>query len=122
MPGLVLMLKENAILDYDPEQKDWRFALFARVTEWIQEHDELEYVPVIAYDDRNDSDQAKYIWSLAEFMKVTDADLPAIFMIDPHTQKSIPFPVKMDKIENFSPELVISWANYQNALIDEQVI
>ena len=93
-------------------------ALFAKVTEWIQEYENVQFVPVIAHSDRNDDDAAQYVWSLADLMDIDDGDLPHIYLLDPHTQKSIPYPTKMDKLEDFSPEVVFAWAEYEKAIMD----
>ena len=58
MPALVLMLPEGALVDPNTDSRDWRLALFAKVTEWIQEYENVQFVPVIAHSDRNDEDAA----------------------------------------------------------------
>ena len=118
MPALVLMLPEGALIDPNTDSRDWRIALFAKVTEWIQEYENVQFVPVIAHSDRNDDDAAQYVWSLADLMDIDDGDLPHIYLLDPHTQKSIPYPTKMDKLEDFSPEVVFAWAEYEKAIMD----
>ena len=56
-PALVLMLPAGALIEQDAEHsKNWRVALFAKITEWIQEYDEVQFVPVIAHYDKDDTD------------------------------------------------------------------
>jgi len=73
---------------------------------------------VIAHEDREDADAAHYVWSLAELMQVDNADLPHIYMLDPFTHKAVPYPTKMDQIEDFSPELILAWADMVKAETD----
>ena len=42
------MLEEGAIVNHDPEnyKKDWRLALMAKITEWMQKN-ESNFVPII---------------------------------------------------------------------------
>ena len=48
MNGIVFLVEEGAIYNHDPENyaKDWRMALMAKLTEYMQENDSL-YVPIV---------------------------------------------------------------------------
>lgn len=118
IPAIILMLPEDGIKEYDPNSKDWRVALFANVVEKIQENDKLDFVPVIAHHDSLDHLAARYMWPLADFMKVENEDLPQIFFLHPDTHENVPYPVKMEKIEDFTPELILLWAQKEKAEID----
>lgn len=124
LPAIILMLPQGGITDYDPKSRDWRVALFAKVTELISQQDEKEFdfIPVIATDDRQDKLPSKFIWSLADFMKVKKEDLPQFYVLDPYSQKATPYPVKLLKMEDFSAEIIFSWAKYKNVEVLEETV
>jgi len=53
-PALVLMLEKDAFVDEKTDSRDWRIALMAKITEWVQEYDNIEFLTVIAHQDRED--------------------------------------------------------------------
>ena len=115
------MLPEGALLDEDLDHRDWRLAMFAKVIEWTQAFDDVHFVPIIAHSDRNDPDgNSIYVPSLSQIMKIDEEDLPHIYLLDAQTSKSIPYPKRMDEIHDFSPEIIMTWAEYMKAYQDEE--
>ena len=115
------MLPEGTLLDDEIDTKDWRLALFAKVIEWTQEYDEVPFVPIIAHSDLNDPDgNSVYVPSLTEIMQLNEEDLPHIYLLDAQSQKSIPYPKRMDDMKDFSPEVVFAWAEYMKASYDKE--
>lgn len=113
------MLEEDALLNYETQSRDWRLALFAQLTQWVQEDEtNMTFLPLIAHQDRNDQVADKYVFSLAEIMEVKDSDLPAIYMLDPMTHKAIRYPEKLDNVKNFTSWLIVTWANVVKAETD----
>ena len=51
-------------------------------------------------------------------MGIDDKDLPHIYLFDPQANKTEAYPIKMDKIEDFSPEIIFAWAEYTKAKMD----
>lgn len=47
-PALVFMLEAGALTNPETDARDWRLSLFAKITEWMQEYDNVVYLPVIA--------------------------------------------------------------------------
>ena len=48
--------------------------------------------------------------SMANFLGAEKNDLPHLYLFNSATEKAVPFPSKLDDINNFSPELVMAWA------------
>lgn len=42
------MLEAGALTNPETDARDWRLSLFAKITEWMQEYDNVVYLPVIA--------------------------------------------------------------------------
>ena len=111
-PALVFMLEAGALANPETDGRDWRLALFAQIVEILQEREDsiVNFVPILAHSDREDEGQLTYNWSLAEAMKIDDSDLPHIYMFEPTVMKAVPYPEKLDHVENFNPNVVLSWA------------
>ena len=123
IPALVLMLPEGGLADYSPEKKDWRIALFSRVTELIKETDTRDVLPVLAESDRAAEGKGPLkIWPLSEFLKYEDADLPMLYLLHADTISTVPYPVKMEHLEDFVPEIVLLWAQATKAEIDAEMV
>ena len=79
----------------------------AKITEWTQENDSL-FVPIIADWDYDNEDML--IPSLAYLLDAQKEDVPHIYVLHSITEQAIPYPTKLDDINNFSPELIMAWA------------
>ena len=55
---------------------------------------------------------------MANFLGATKEDLPHLYLFHSGTEKVIPYPSKLDDINNFSPELVMAWAEKTNLSIE----
>ena len=103
------MLEEGAIVNHDPEnyKKDWRLALMAKITEWMQEN-ETDFIPIIqSWDKMTDS----RIQPLASLIGADLKDLPHLYLIHGMSGKAIMYPTKLDDVNNFSPKLIMAWAH-----------
>ena len=117
------MLPEGGLADYSPEKKDWRLALFSRLTELLKDNDVRDLIPVLAETDRAKEGQGpQKIWPLTEFMKIDDADLPQLYLLHADTIATVPYPVKMEHLEDFVPEVVLLWAQATKAEIDAEMV
>ena len=109
--------------DYSPEKKDWRLALFSRVTELLKDNDVRDLIPVLAESDRAKVGQGpQKIWPLTELMTIDDADLPQLYLLHADTIATVPYPVKMEHLEDFVPEIVLLWAQATKAEIDAEMV
>ena len=107
MNGIVFLMEEKALSQVVLSKDDWRVALMAKITEWTQENDSV-FIPIIQDWDMDDEDML--IPSLAYLLDAKKEDIPHIYVLHSMTEKAIPYPTKLDDINNFSPELVMAWA------------
>lgn len=110
MNGIVFMMEEGALHEAELPKDDWRAALMAKVTEWTQENDSL-FLPIVGHLDLNDQNRVP---PLAEILGISkEDDLPHIYLIHPLTGQVAVYPEKLDDVNNYSPELIIAWAQME---------
>jgi len=108
MNGLVFLMEEKALSRVVLSMKDWRVALMAKITEWTQENESL-FVPIIQEWDI-ETEEEMLVPSLAYLLDAKQEDVPHIYVLHSLTEQAIPYPTKLDDVNNFSPELVMAWA------------
>jgi hypothetical protein len=98
------------MLDLDSYEKDWRLALFAKITQWTQEN-EINIIPILAEWDLNQERESLLVPSLVEILGLSETEeIPHLFLYSPNMKHVEAYPEKLDDIKNFSPELVMTWA------------
>jgi len=55
-------------------------------------------------------DEDMLIPSIAYLLDAKKEDVPHFYVLHSFTEQAIPYPTKLDDINNFSPELIIAWA------------
>ena len=116
MTGIVYLMPEDALSNVVLTMKDWRVALMAKVIEWTQENDSM-FIPVIQDWDADD-EEGMLIPSMANLLGATKEDLPHLYLYHPLSGKAVPYPDKLDDINNFSPELIMAWAEKTNLSVE----
>ena len=116
MTGIVYLMPEDALSNVVLTMKDWRVALMAKVIEWTQENDSM-FIPVIQdWDVEEEEDML--IPSMVNLLGATKEDLPHLYLFHPISDKAVPYPEKLDDINNFSPELIMAWAEKTNLSLE----
>ena len=116
MTGIVYLMPEDALSNVVLTMKDWRVALMAKIIEWTQENDSM-FIPVIQdWDVEEEEDML--IPSMANLLGATKEDLPHLYLFHPISDKAVPYPEKLDDINNFSPELIMAWAEKTNLSLE----
>ena len=78
----------------------------AKVTEWTQEN-EASFIPIFGHWDEDDQTAVP---SISTIMGADKDDLPHIYVLHSGSDAAIKYPGKLDDINNFTPELIIAWA------------
>ena len=117
MNGIVFLLEKGAIYDHDPEsyKRDWRMALMARLTEYMQENDSL-FVPIVQHFDEEDEDLR--VPALTYLLDANEEDVPHIYLLHSMSESAVMYPEKLDDVNKFTPELIMAWAEKAAIEID----
>lgn len=105
--AIVFMMDEGSLYNVVNHKDDWRVALIAKITEWIQEND-TNFVPVVAHWDIEEA--TLRVPSLAHILNIDKSDIPHLYMYHPYDNTVLPYPEKLDDSSKISPELVMMWA------------
>ena len=116
MTGIVYLMPEDALSNVVLAMKDWRVALMAKIIEWTQENDSM-FIPVIQ-DWDVEEEESMLIPSMAGLLGANKEDLPNLYLFHPVSDKAVPYPDKLDDINNFSPELIMAWAEKTNLSLE----
>ena len=105
-------MEEGALTRVVESKDDWRVALMTKVTEWTQSNETL-LLPVIAQSETS-------VLELLDEVKVDD--LPHFYIFNPTASRAAAYPDKLDLKENYSPELIIAWANAQKLTFELEAL
>ena len=110
--GLIFMLEEGAIQNYNPNaaQADWRLTLLGSLVEHIKNSNQ-HYVPIVQQWDYEETPSQGRVPALANLLHANKADIPHIYMHHPGTGKTVPYPEPLTDVKKFTPELLAFWAN-----------
>lgn len=107
MNGIVFMMEEGSLTRVVMSKDDWRVALMAKITEWTQENESL-FIPIIQNWDL-EADSARTP-PLAGILDAKKEDIPHIYLLHSYSGQSVMYPEKLEEVNNFSPELIMAWA------------
>lgn len=110
------MLDEGSLYNVVNHKDDWRVALMAKITEWMQEND-TSFIPVIGHWDLEEENLP--VPSLVEILGIHKDDIPHLYLYHPFSHTTEAYPEKLDDITKFSPELVMLWA--ENTVLKWQI-
>ena len=79
----------------------------AKITEWTQENESL-FIPIIQNWDL-DQEYGRTP-PLAALLDAKKEDIPHIYMLHSYSGQSVMYPEKLEEVNNFSPELIMAWA------------
>lgn len=107
MNGIVFMMEEGSLTRVVESKDDWRVALMAKITEWTQENESL-FIPIIQNWDL-EAESARTP-SLAGILDAKKDEIPHIYLLHSYSGRSIMYPEMLEEVNNFSPELIMAWA------------
>ena len=105
--GLIFMMDEGSLYSVVNHKDDWRVALMAKITEWMQEN-ESTFIPIVAHWDVEEA--TLRVPSLAEILAINQADIPHLYLYHPYDNTVVAYPDKLDDSSKYSPELIMAWA------------